>query len=160
MTGCVSRARPSSEPMLTYCLGTNFINTLRPRQTGRLFANDTFKRIFLNENIGISTRNLLKSVPTGLIDNISALVLIMAWRRPGDKPLSEPMLVKSLTHICITGPQWVKIRIKMHQFSFMKIKLKMWYARWQPFCTPMKPNYNTGIHDRNTEMYLRLQNML
>ena len=23
----------------------------------------------------------------------------MAWRRPGDKPLSEPMLVRSLTHI-------------------------------------------------------------
>ena len=23
----------------------------------------------------------------------------MAWRWPGDKPLSEPMMVKSLTHI-------------------------------------------------------------
>ena len=31
----------------------------------------------------------------------------MAWRRPGDKPLSEPMLVRSLTHICVTRPQWV-----------------------------------------------------
>ena len=30
----------------------------------------------------------------------------MAWRRPGDKPISEPMLV-SLTHICVTRPQWV-----------------------------------------------------
>ena len=26
-----------------------------------------------------------------LINNIPALVLIMAWRRPGEKPLSEPM---------------------------------------------------------------------
>ena len=33
----------------------------------------------------------------------------MAWRRPGDKPLSEPMLVNSLTHICVTRPQWIKI---------------------------------------------------
>ena len=31
----------------------------------------------------------------------------MAWRRPGDKPLSEPMRVKLLTHICVTRPQWV-----------------------------------------------------
>ena len=49
----------------------------------------------------------LKFVPKGLINNIPALVLIMAWRRPGDKPLSEPMLVRSLTHICVTRPQWV-----------------------------------------------------
>ena len=31
----------------------------------------------------------------------------MAWRRPGDKPLSEPMMVRLLTHICVTRPQWV-----------------------------------------------------
>ena len=85
-----------------------FLNSLRPRQNGRLFADDTFKRIFLNENIRISTKNSLKFVPQCLINNIPALVLIMAWRRPGDKPLSEPMLVRSLTHICVTRPQWVK----------------------------------------------------
>ena len=32
----------------------------------------------------------------------------MAWRRPGDKPLSEPMMVNLPTHICVTRPQWVK----------------------------------------------------
>ena len=32
----------------------------------------------------------------------------MAWRRPGDKPLSEPMIVSLLTHICVTRPQWIK----------------------------------------------------
>ena len=84
------------------------LNTLRPRQNGCLFADDTFKRIFVNENIRISIKNSLKFVPNGLINNISASVLIMAWRRPGDKPLSEPMLVRSLTHICVTRPQWVK----------------------------------------------------
>ena len=31
----------------------------------------------------------------------------MAWRRPGDKPLSEPMMVSVLTHICVTRSQWV-----------------------------------------------------
>ena len=30
----------------------------------------------------------------------------MVWRRPGDKPLSEPMMVNLLTHICVTRPQW------------------------------------------------------
>ena len=33
----------------------------------------------------------------------------MAWRRPGDKPLSEPMMVRLPTHICVTRPQWVKV---------------------------------------------------
>ena len=47
----------------------------------------------------------LKFVPNGPINNISAMVQIMAWRRPGDKPLSEPMMVSLLTHICVTRPQ-------------------------------------------------------
>ena len=33
----------------------------------------------------------------------------MDWRRPGDKPLSEPMMVSLLTHICVTRPQWVNM---------------------------------------------------
>ena len=32
----------------------------------------------------------------------------MAWCRPGNKPLSEPMMVNLPTHICVTWPQWVK----------------------------------------------------
>ena len=31
----------------------------------------------------------------------------MAWWRPGDEPLSEPMVVISFTHICVTRLQWV-----------------------------------------------------
>ena len=80
-------------------------NTLRPRQNGRHFADDTFKRIFLNENVRISIKISLKFVPTGPINNIPALVQIMAWRQPGDKPLSEPMMVRLPTHICVTRPQ-------------------------------------------------------
>ena len=30
----------------------------------------------------------------------------MAWRRPGDKPLSEPLIGSLPTHICVTRPQW------------------------------------------------------
>ena len=51
----------------------------------------------------------LNFVPNGPIKNIPALVQIMALRRPGDKPLSEPMMVSLQTHICVTRPQWVKM---------------------------------------------------
>ena len=85
------------------------INTLRPRQDGHYFADDVLKCIFLNENVWISLKIPLKFVPRGPINNIPALVQIMAWRRPGDKPLSAQMLVFVATHICVTRPQWVKI---------------------------------------------------
>ena len=84
-----------------------WVNTLRPRQNGRYFADDIFKCIFLNENVWIPIKIWLRFVPKGPINNIPALVQIMAWRRPGDKPLSEPMMVCLTTHICVTRPQWV-----------------------------------------------------
>ena len=85
-----------------------WLNTLRPRQNGHHFADDTFKRISLNENVRISIKISLKFVPKGPINNNPALVQIMAWRRSGDKPLSESMRISLVTHICVTRPQWVK----------------------------------------------------
>ena len=72
------------------------------------FADDIFKWIFLNENVWIPIKISLKFVPQGPINNIPALVQIMAWRRPGDKLLSGPMRVRLPTHICVTRHQWVK----------------------------------------------------
>ena len=83
------------------------IDTLRLRQNGRHFAANIFKCIFLNEKVWIPIKISLKFVPKGPINNIPALVQIMAWCRPGDKPLSEPMMVSLTTHICVTQPQWV-----------------------------------------------------
>ena len=102
------------------------INTLRPRQNGRHFADEPFKRIFLNENVWISLKISLKFVPRVPINNIPALVPIMAWRRSGGKPLSEPVMVSLLTHICITRPQWVKASINEnskapHYWSFVRL---------------------------------------
>ena len=107
-----------SQHYVSRCLGTEHsidvgvtrpqyvdINTLRPRQNGRLFADDTLKRIFLNENVRISIEISLKFVPEGPINNIPALVQIIACRLNGAKPLSEPMTVSSPTHICVTRPQ-------------------------------------------------------
>ena len=59
-----------------------------PGQNGR-----HFKRIFLNENAEFRFQFSLKFVPKGPIDNKSALVQAMAWRRTGDKPLPEPVLI-------------------------------------------------------------------
>ena len=87
----------------------HLINSLRPRRNRRFNADDIFKCIFLDEDVWIPIKSSLKFVPKGPINNISPMVQIMAWRRPGDKPLSEPMVVSLPTHICVTRPQWVNI---------------------------------------------------
>ena len=62
------------------------LNTLR--QNGRHFPDDIFKLIFLNENVWILMNISLQFVSKGPINNIPTLVQVMAWRRPGDKPIS------------------------------------------------------------------------
>ena len=45
---------------------------------------------FLNETVRISIKISLRFAPNDPINNIPALVQLMAWHRPGNKPLSEP----------------------------------------------------------------------
>ena len=61
-----------------------------------IVADDMFKWIFLNYNGRIPIQISLKFVPMGPIDNKPALIQIVAWRRPGDKPLSEPMFTQCI----------------------------------------------------------------
>ena len=56
---------------------------------GRNKMATTFKCIFSNENLCISLKLSLKFVSWAPITNIITLVHVMAWCRPGDKPLSE-----------------------------------------------------------------------
>ena len=70
------------------------VNSSPAEQKGHHFADDNFKRIFVNEMFFISMWISMKLVSKGPIHDIPALVQIMAWRRPGDKPLSEPMLAQ------------------------------------------------------------------
>ena len=84
-------------------------HTLKPRQSGRHFSGDIFRCIFFNEELEFQLRcqcNLF----IGSI-NIPALVRAMGRRRPGDKPLSEPIMVSLVTHICVTWPPLVKKRV-------------------------------------------------
>ena len=125
---------------LCYSKCLHVINTFRPRQNGRCFADDTFKRIFLNENVRILITISLKFAPKGPIDNNPALVQIMAWRRSGGKPLSEPMMVSLLTHICVTRSQWVNIRPRNDIPLFCNdAPAAVWWASYELFpshCTP------------------------
>ena len=66
--------------------------TLRPRQNEHHFPDEIFKWIFFNENACITIKISLKFVPKNPVNNIPSLFQIMAWRRQGDKPLSEPMM--------------------------------------------------------------------
>ena len=105
----------------------HWVNTLRSRQHGCHFADDTFKRTFLNENVRIPIKNSLKFVHKGPINNIPALAQIMAWQQSGDKPLSEPTVAKLPTHICITRPQWVNSQ-KTSYISPSQAKDKVEYS--------------------------------
>ena len=92
---------PKKKLMGMSTIGTYTINTLRPRQDGCQIPDEIFKCIFLNETIWTSIEISLKFVPKGPINNIPSLVQIMVWRWPGDKPLSEPVMVSLLTNICV-----------------------------------------------------------
>ena len=117
-------------------------NTLWPRQNGRHFPDDIFKWIFLNENVWISINISLNFAPRGPINNIPTLVQVMAWRRPGDNPLSEPMMVKFLTHLCVTRPQWVN---KHHQSNKSKY--------WLPFEILSGCYFHTSAHAHHRYIY-------
>ena len=83
----------------------SIFNTLRLRQNSHDFADYMFKCIFVNENVWISIWISLL-IPKGPVNNIPTLVEIMAWCRPGDKPLSQRMMGSLLMHICVTRPQY------------------------------------------------------
>ena len=61
----------------------------------------------------------------------------MAWRRPGDKPLSEPMMVSLPMHICVTRPQCVNKlpppTIKPYG-DFMKFYVNYFEANFMDWC--------------------------
>ena len=75
------------------------------------FRRRHFQMLFFNENVWIPIKISLKFVPKDPINNIPALVQIMAWRRPGDKPLTESMMVCLPTHTFVTRPHWVKLSV-------------------------------------------------
>ena len=127
------------------------------RQNGRHFTDDIFKCIFLNVNIWILIKMTLNFVPKDSINNILSLVQIMAWCRPGDKPLSEPMMARLTTHICMARPQrvniytqggliiervisimkWIKFAIDTLNWSLINVNLQF---------SPIKTNFTSNLN--------------
>ena len=81
-------------------------------QNGHHFSDDIFRCIFWNENVRISIIISLKFITKVRINHITSMAQLKARHRPCDNPLSEPMMVSSLTHICVTRPQWVKLTVE------------------------------------------------
>ena len=125
------------------------VNTLKPRENGW--------HIFLEWKLWILIKFSLKFVPEGPNNNIPALLQIMAWRNPGDRPLSEPTIVSLPTHIWVTRPQWVNslvlgrydrnfesvISEHMLWIEFMSTSCEI-ILRWMPQNTYDKSNIGSG----------------
>ena len=75
------------------------INSSPPAQNGCQFADNIFKCIYVNENFCILLQISLMFLPKGLINNKSALVQVMAWRKTGHKPLPESWWPSSLVYM-------------------------------------------------------------
>ena len=132
-------------------LETIFVNTVRPRQNVRHFADGIFKCIFLNEGAWIPINISLKFVPRGPINNIPALVQIMAWRRSGDRPLFGPMMVRLPTHICVTRPQWVNTRMSFGPLDTPVILVNPKYLSALIYFTP---NIQENVNEYLKKMFL------
>ena len=88
------KVQPFSAILSIILFHSQCVKRSSPGQNGRHFAADISKCIFMNEMFCIWIRISMKFVPKRPIDNKSALVQVMAWRRTGDKPLPEPMLTQ------------------------------------------------------------------
>ena len=99
-------------------------------------SQTTFSDIFFNGTLGILVKDSQRFVPKGRINNIPALVRTMAWRRQGDKPLSEPMVVSLLAYFCVTQPQWINANYRNIARTFILIFLPLIYIyfRWTKYC--------------------------
>ena len=104
------------------CLMGTPVNTFRPRQNGRHFADEILNAFSGMNMFEIPIAISLKFVPKGPINNIPALVYILPCGRPGDKPLSEAMMVSLQMHICVTRLQWVNGNIQcVNEFVWLSV---------------------------------------
>ena len=60
----------------------------------------------------------------------------MAWCRPGDKPLSKPMLVNLRTHTCVTRSRWVNTALQYFDDDVMTWKC---FQHYWPFVSKKNP---------------------
>ena len=76
-----------------------------------------------------------KIVPKGLIDDMSALVQVIAWRRTGNKPLPEPMMAPLTCRYATLGGNEFKLNeawlhIYMMHFIYIYIHIYVYLIIW------------------------------
>ena len=96
-----------------------------------------------------------KFVPKGPIDNIPTLVQKMVWRPPGDKPLSETMMVSLLTHICFTRPQCYWVCRITASLSSTKINRKYHFIFAQIHSVSQGFKESVILHNRGNRQCIR-----
>ena len=84
----------------------------------------------VNENVWIAINISLKFVPRGPINNIPTLVQIMAWRRAGDKPLSEPMKISLPMHIYASLSLNELNKLRKQLLGALSLNKINWYQTW------------------------------
>ena len=135
-----------------------YINILRQIQNCRHFHGDILKLIFFNENVWMSNRISLKYVAKGPINDNLVLFQIMAWRRPGEKPLSETMMVSLLTHKCVNRLPWVQCRWKGYLSYCLRHKYhhNIWYL-FSSVYRPLYYNFLQLLNEMNENIYICYQ---
>ena len=73
-------------------------------QSGQDKIDATFQTTFSNGFPLLKMYGFRLKFHWSSINNIPALVQIIGWCWPGNRPSSEPMMVSLLTHICVTRP--------------------------------------------------------
>ena len=123
-------------------------NTHCPKQIGQHFADEKFKCIFLSEIVLISIKISQKFVTRDPKHNNWALVQFIVWHWPCNKPITEPMMVRLLTHICVIWPQWVKLSSASHvcmRDPNMAFKMPVDVSE----CKSVGPSASTLLNDEN-----------
>ena len=124
---CIQLETPSSRLWNFWWIKTYTTIDAETRWTP--FRRWHFHVYFLQWKYCIWIKFSLKYVRKGPIDNDPALVQIRAWRGSGDKPLSEPIIVNLLTHICVTRRQWVKMPWQRSWYIIFWLCICSWSLR-------------------------------
>ena len=138
------------------------------RQHSRHFPDDIFKWSFFNENAWTLIKISLKFVPRYPVNNIPALIQIMAWHPPGDKLVSEPMMVSLLMNIYMrqsASMSWPKLtHLSLVPAAYMSqwIDQSHRYGRHQAACREPAGSYDkttrTAIcFEHNETQYLLIR---
>ena len=98
------------------------------RQNACHFADNISKCIFLNENVWILLKIPLMVVCKVRINSISALVQMIAWHSPGDKPLFETMIVYRRIHASL---RFNELKLQPHLSGTKELNANYVGVEWE-----------------------------